>query len=117
MDFRGRLYKRQGRFEEIEELTPVHFVGVRRDGEFINSRTMQHVSGVIHNQMDYPQFDFHSLRHTHATMLAENGASPMYVRNRLGHKNMDVTLRVYYHYTERMSEQGKQVLSSMYENS
>ena len=35
-DFRGRLYKRQGRFEEIEGLTPVHFVGVRRDGEFMS---------------------------------------------------------------------------------
>ncbi len=114
MDFRGQLYKRQGRLEKIEGLIPVHLVNLRRDGEFINPRTMQHVSSVIHHQIGYDEFDFHSLRHTHATMLAENGASPMYVRNRLGHKNMDVTLRVYYHYTDRMSEQGKQILSDMY---
>lgn len=115
-DFRGRIYKRQGKQTETDGLQPVHFVGVRRDGEYINSRTMQHVSSVIHYQMNYPQFDFHSLRHTHATMLAERGASPMYVRNRLGHKNMDVTLRVYYHYTEMMSQQGTDILNKMYVN-
>lgn len=113
-DFRGRLYKRQGQLEEIEGLEPVHLVNVRRDGEFVSPRTMQHVSRIIHKQLDYPQFDFHSLRHTHATMLAENGASPMYVSNRLGHKNLDVTLRVYYHYTELMSQQGTSILNEMY---
>lgn len=95
-------------------MEPVHFVNVRRDGEYINSRTMQHVSNVIHNQLNYPEFDFHSLRHTHATMLAERNASPMYVRNRLGHKNLDVTLRVYYHYTDMMSQQGTNILNNMY---
>jgi len=31
-----------------------------------------------------PKFAYHSLRHTHATMLAERGASPKYVQHRLG---------------------------------
>lgn len=113
-DFRGRIYKRQGGLLELGDLEPVNLVNVRRDGEFINPRTIQHVSNVIHHQLNYPQFDFHSLRHTHATMLAERGASPMYVRNRLGHKNMDVTLRVYYHYTDMMSKQGTDILNGMY---
>ena len=91
-------------------------MGVRRDGEFITPRTMQHTSSVIHHAMGYKEFDFHSLRHTHATMLVENGASPMYVQHRLGHKNLEVTLRVYFHYTDKMEEDGTEVLSKMFNN-
>ena len=87
-----------------------------RDGEFITPRTMQHTSSVIHHAMGYKEFDFHSLRHTHATMLVENGASPMYVQHRLGHKNLEVTLRVYFHYTDKMEEDGTEVLSKMFNN-
>ena len=94
----------------------VHFVGVRRDGEFITPRTMQHTSSVIHHDIGYKEFDFHSLRHTHATMLVENGASPMYVQHRLGHKSLEVTLRVYFHYTDKMEEDGTEVLSKMFNN-
>ena len=94
----------------------VHFVGARRDGEFIAPRTMQHTSSVIHHDMGYKEFDFHSLRHTHATMLVENGASPMYVQHRLGHKSLEVTLRVYFHYTDKMEEDGTEVLSKMFNN-
>lgn len=94
--------------------SPINFVCVRRDGEYITPRTMQHTSSVIHHAMNYKEFDFHSLRHTHATMLVENGASPMYVQHRLGHKNLEVTLRVYFHYTDKMEEDGAEVLSRMF---
>ena len=109
-DEKGRISKNPESGQEI------HFVGVRRDGEFITPRTMQHTSSVIHHAMGYKEFDFHSLRHTHATMLVENGASPMYVQHRLGHKNLEVTLRVYFHYTDKMEEDGTEVLSKMFNN-
>lgn len=54
--------------------------------------------------MKYPEFDYHSLRHTHATMLAEADAPPKYVQERLGHKGIDVTMKIYQHLTKRMSE-------------
>lgn len=71
-------------------------------------------NSVIHHDMHYKEFDFHSLRHTHATMLVEHGASPMYVKRRLGHKNLEVTLRVYYHYTDKMEEDGTDVLLKIF---
>lgn len=95
----------------------IKFVNVRFDGEFISPRTMQHTSRIIHEKIGFKEFDFHSLRHTHATMLAENGATPMYVKNRLGHKNVEVTLRVYYHYTEKMDSAGNDVLMEMFNKS
>ena len=44
------------------------------------------------------------------TMLAEKGASPKYVQYRLGHKNIQVTMQIYQHLTDKMSEEGDRLL-------
>ena len=93
---------------------PVALLNVRENGTFIAPRVMQHTSGKIHHDMKYPEFDFHSLRHTHATMLAENEAPPKYVQDRLGHKNLHITMKVYLHLTEKMVERGDVVLQQMF---
>ena len=49
-------------------------------------------------------FDYHSLRHTHATLLIENGADVKDVQTRLGHTNIETTLQTYVHDTEKMVE-------------
>lgn len=92
----------------------IHLIAVRENGEFITPRSMQHTSSVIHHKLNYPEFTFHSLRHTHATMLAEAGAFPKYVQERLGHKNGEVTARIYQHLTDKMADQGYSKLEEMY---
>lgn len=37
------------------------------------------------------EFNFHSLRHTHATMLMENGAKVKDIQARLGHSRSSIT--------------------------
>jgi len=91
-------------------------INVRENGEFIIPRTMQHTSGVIHNKLNYPEFDFHSLRNTHATMLAENDAPPKYLQYRMGHKNLEITMRFYLHLTDKMKEKGSGVLQKVFPN-
>lgn len=86
----------------------------RENGEYIQSRVMQHTSMIIHTQLGCEDFDFHSLRHTHATNLAEAGANPKYVQARLGHKNIQVTMQVYQHTSDTIIEQGNNVLRNMY---
>ena len=49
-------------------------------------------------------FDFHSLRHTHATMLIENGAHVKAVQERLGHRKIQTTLQTYVHNTPVLEE-------------
>lgn len=49
-------------------------------------------------------FDYHSLRHTHATLLIESGADVKNVQTRLGHTNIETTLQTYVHDTEKMAE-------------
>lgn len=71
---------------------------------------MQHVSHIARTELGFDKFDYHSLRHTHATMLAEKGASPKYVQYRLGHKNIQVTMQIYQHLTNKMSTENAQLL-------
>lgn len=44
----------------------------------------------------------HSFRHSHITMLIENGASPKSVAARVGHSKVDITQNIYTHITEKM---------------
>ncbi|MFJ7971740.1 tyrosine-type recombinase/integrase [Psychrobacillus sp. NPDC096389] len=44
----------------------------------------------------------HGLRHTHATLLAEAGASLPSIQQRLGHSGKDTTTKTYIHVTEKM---------------
>ena len=44
----------------------------------------------------------HSLRHTHATLLIENGATPKEVAARLGHSSTLITQDIYTHITQGM---------------
>lgn len=92
----------------------IRFICVREDGTYITPRTMQHTSRVIHNDLNIKEFDFHSLRHTHATVLLEKGAPLKYIQQRLGHKKIDITLNVYQHLTEELTQQGINVLNNIF---
>ena len=95
-------------------VTPVELMLVRQDGSYIQARTMQHTSSVIHHELGIKDFTFHSLRHTHATMLAEADVPQKYTQQRLGHKDISVTLKYYTHLTDKMSEIGGKILESMF---
>jgi len=60
-------------------------LNVREDGSYINSRTIDHASRVIHYELGIKHFEYHTLRHTHATALDTNGASLLDIKERLGH--------------------------------
>ena len=47
----------------------------------------------------------HSLRHTHATLCAENGAPIKGLAGRLGHTNISITANLYTHETEKMQSE------------
>lgn len=47
----------------------------------------------------------HSFRHTHATQLIENGATPKGVAGRLGHANVNITQNLYTHNAQKLQEE------------
>lgn len=49
------------------------------------------------DQLDIPKIRLHDLRHTHATFLLENKVNPKIIQERLGHKNVNITLNTYSH--------------------
>lgn len=76
-----------------------NFVCTKKNGKPITPNSIKYLSSEINQQLGFP-FNFHSLRHTHATMLLEAGASPKEVQIRLGHTNIETTLDTYVHLTD-----------------
>jgi len=66
-------------------------------GEKVNAHAIQRAFSRL-------GLNFHSLRHTHATMLMENHAMPKDVAARLGHSNASITQNLYTHDTEEMQK-------------
>lgn len=60
---------------------------------------------------------FHGLRHTHASILISNGVDISYISERLGHKDITITLRVYSHLLKKarieQNEKALNILSSL----
>ncbi|MDE7295920.1 MAG: site-specific integrase [Clostridia bacterium] len=92
---------------------PIHLVCVRENGTFISPRTMQHTSRIIKKEI-FDNFDFHSLRVTHASMLAGLGVEPKYIQTRLGHTDLELTIKVYERVTDLMAERGRKAINELY---
>ena len=103
------------RISQEETINKVDFICRREDGSYVSPRTTQHISHIIHTQLNFPQYDTHSLRHTHGTMLRESGADFVYIQRRLGHKNLQVTIEIYTnHLTDSIKEKGNIALNDIY---
>lgn len=82
------------------------------NGTYSSKDSFKYASRVIHNKLGYKDFDFHSLRHTHATMLIEGGVSPKTVQERLGHEKIETTFNRYVHNTENMQVNAVKIFDS-----
>ncbi len=60
-----------------------------------------------------PHRCFHTLRHTHATLLLSKGVNPKVVQERLGHSTLEMTLGTYGHVLPTMQQAAIQVLNEM----
>ena len=89
-------------------LPRVKMVCIDENGEFTSSDSFKYCSKTINYTLNI-NFDFHSLRHTHATRLLENGANIKDVQIRLGHEKIETTLQTYVHNTETMAERSVEV--------
>jgi integrase len=94
------------------QLPRVHLVCVDENGQYTSTDSFKYCSRVIHNELKLA-FDYHSLRHTHATLLIESGANIKNVQARLGHTNIQTTMQVYVHNTDAMGEQSVELFEQI----
>jgi len=90
----------------------IYMVCTEENGEMMTPYTFKYASRVIHYDLEI-EFNFHSLRHTHAKILIENGANIRDVQTRLGHANIETTLGTYTHATEKMAEQSVEIFENV----
>jgi len=87
-------------------------VFIKENGEFSGTDTVKYASKVINYELGI-NFNFHALRHTHATMLIEAGVPVKAVSDRLGHGNVRTTLETYVHVTDKMKTDAVDKFESM----
>lgn len=89
-------------------LPRIKLICVAENGDYTSTDSFKYASRIIHHELGIA-FDFHSLRHTHATRLIEAGISPKTVQTRLRHQKIETTLQTYVHNTEQMEEDAVEV--------
>lgn len=82
-------------------LERIRMIFVKENGAFTGNDSMKYPSKVINGILGI-RFNFHALRHTHATMLIEQGLPIKTVSKRLGHANTQITWDTYVKVTEKM---------------
>lgn len=92
-------------------LPRVWMVCIAENGEYTSTDSFKYCSRIIHKEL-LLAFDYHSLRHTHATILIESGADIKDVQTRLGHSNIQTTLQTYVHDTEVMAARSVDIFES-----
>ncbi|MER2079825.1 tyrosine-type recombinase/integrase [Psychrobacillus psychrotolerans] len=61
-------------------------------------------------------FSFHSFRHTHATLLLENGAKDKAIQERLGHSRIATTMDTYSHLTVKTKKETVDIFENLMKN-
>ena len=91
----------------------IFFINIAENGCWTTPASMRHCMYLIHNRLGIPDFDFHTLRHTHATNMIENNAELKAVQLRMGHKDIQTTYQIYVHCTKAMEEQNIEILEQI----
>ena len=91
----------------------MNLVNAKRGGGFYTPNSMNYATRIVRNELGIKGFSYHALRHTHATLLIENGANIKSVSKRLGHSDIKTTLQVYTHATDAMEQETMAIFESL----
>lgn len=80
-----------------------NFVCTKENGEPVTPYSCKWSGRNLRDKLGI-DFNFHSLRHTHATFLMEQGAKPKAVQERLGHARSAITIDTYSHLTSKVKK-------------
>lgn len=86
------------------------------DGTTLSPDTVSHAFKKIVKQIGFPNFRFHDLRHTHATIMLKEGVPPNVVSERLGHSSVSITMDIYSHVLPGMQEEAAKAFENALKN-
>lgn len=95
------IYQKEMKIRYESYYTNSKFICTKENGESVTTESLKYLSRVVNYELKI-NFNFHSLRHTHATMLIESGANIKDVQQRLGHSRLSTTMDTYAHVTQKM---------------
>jgi integrase len=81
------------------------FVCTQADGSPHQPNNLTHRWSLIIRGTSLPHIRFHDLRHTHATLLLQQGVHPKIASERLGHTKIGITLDLYSHVLPGMQDE------------
>lgn len=81
--------------QEYQDSEELDFVCRQENGKLYNSKSMKNAIKIIHGKLGIEEFHYHALRHTHATILATHISNPAIVQKRMGHADIETTLKYY----------------------
>ncbi|MBY2477591.1 site-specific integrase [Clostridioides difficile] len=99
-----KLHQKKMKLKYGEFYLDSNWVCTKENGQQVNSYTLDTIVKQIRKALQN-DFYFHCLRHTHATLLLENGANIKDIQNRLGHSQLSTTMDTYSHVTEKMKNE------------
>lgn len=83
--------------DKDKNYNPDHLVFPTKEGKAMHDYYIQKRFKTVARILGHPRLTIHCLRHTHATILIANGEPIKAVSERLGHADVDTTLRIYAH--------------------
>ena len=87
-----------------------------QDGKPIERHVIFWVFKKILGKAGLRNIRFHDVRHTYASLLLSNGASPVYVSKQLGHSSIRITVDVYGHWIPNEENQTINILDSGFQS-
>jgi len=83
------------------------------DGGPINPGNLLRNLRAIAKKAEIPPLNIKALRHTHATLLLQQGQNVKVIQERLGHANISMTLSTYSHVLPDMQEQAADAIAAV----
>lgn len=96
----------------INTLKPDQLVFSNEDNKYLQPAMTRKWMIRIQEKYSLKKITTHGLRHTHCSLLFEAGASLKEVQERLGHSDIQTTMNIYTHVTEKAKDEAAQKFAS-----
>lgn len=107
-----KIRQKENKLKYGEFYTKSNFICTKENGQLLNTSSLKYLSRIVNYELGIP-FNFHALRHTHATMLLEGGANIKDIQKRLGHSRLSTTMDTYSHVTEKIQSETVDILEKI----